>query len=79
MSVLMSVGQRVETPLGPGEVISFETFVNSGAKSAEVHEDPGPYSYYPGRVRVRLDTPENCAAYASHGAPYFFHSEVTQV
>ena len=71
-------GQKVQTVLGPGTVVGFETFDLKGFFCPLKEEDPGGNS----RVVVALDNPEN---WLGHGKlptcphPYFFRSDLTEL
>jgi hypothetical protein len=69
--MVLTVGQRVMTKLGPGTILGFERFAASG-KSAPLSDiDSGS-----NRICCRLDQPENWLLHEKGGDPYFVRSDL---
>lgn len=72
---MITKGQRVQTPLGVGTVLGFETFTANGMKAYLSDTDQENNS----RVAIQLDRPENWAGYPQHNPPYFIRSEISEI
>jgi hypothetical protein len=67
-------GQRVQTPLGPGTILGFESFNARGFSNPLSDSDTG------GRAQVQLDTPGNwLAATEAQPHPYMFRSQLQEI
>lgn len=69
----MHKGQAVVTTLGNGVIVGFEDFDMNGRQRPNSMADNGR------RIQVHLDNPRNWACHESHGHPYFFRSEVSEL
>lgn len=69
---IYKAGDRVNTPLGAGAVLDFESFDAKGMQAPNSATDNG------GRVHVKLDDPARWAPHATHGDPYMSRSEITR-
>ena len=68
-------GQRVQTVLGPGTILGFETFKADGWP--EPLQDIDPKNGY--RVCIHLDDPTSWIATAMTPNPYIYRSQLSEL